>query len=771
MKNNLSAALSFLLLLGLVYYSFYTHKPQKVSDINTPLTEFSTARALVHLEKITAQPHAVSTAGHTVVRDYIIEVLELMGLEVQTQQGMAYKPGWGAMSQATNIISRIKGSGDGKAVLLMSHYDSAPHTASYGAGDAGSGVVAVLESVRAFIAQGTIPVNDIIILFTDAEELGLNGASVFVNEHPWAKDVGVALNFEARGSGGPSSMIVETNGGNSELIKAFAKANPSHPYANSLMYSVYKLLPNDTDSTVLREAGDIDGFFFAFIGDHFDYHTAMDRYERLDRESLEHQGEYLMPLIAYFSETPLDLKGTEDYIYFNVPLVKMVYYPFNWIWPLLILAWITFIAVIIYGLKGRRFTLGQIGRGFLPLLILLVLAFILGKFGWGLIAETIHPEYVDILHGFTYNGYAYIVAFVALMLAICFYVYKLFQKPDQAASLSIAPLFFWLIISTAVAVKLPGAAFFVIPVLFGILSVFLILKNNKINLFWVTLLAAPAIFILTHYIKEFPVGLGLKMMFAATVLTVLLFAILLPVIGFYRFRGKIAILFLIVAVGSFIKAEKDATFTEDRPFPTSLNYVYNVDQQKAYWATFNQYPNDWLLKTLGENPEKAAAFFTNQEAGKYKSSYTYAKEASIKAVAPSSIYKAKDTVIGTVREIRFVVYPQREINDMVLMQKPGTPYTQLIFNDHRVEKKPTEDYIFSERTSSKLLSYRVTDREPLTVNLKVPAGTPIQFTLYDYSYDLLDNPAYKVPQRPINSIPMPFIYTDAIITEQTISFD
>ena len=60
-------------------------------------------------------------------------------------------------------------------------------------------------------------------------------------------------------------MIVETNGGNGELIKAFAEANPSHPFANSLMYSIYKLLPNDTDSTVLRENGDIDGFFFAFM--------------------------------------------------------------------------------------------------------------------------------------------------------------------------------------------------------------------------------------------------------------------------------------------------------------------------------------------------------------------------------------------------------------------------------------------------------------------------------------------------------------------------
>ena len=139
---------------------------------------------------------------------------------MQLEEGFSYKAGWGALSKAVNIITRIPGTSSNKSLLLMSHYDSAPHTASYGASDAGSGVVTVLEAVRAYLATGQKPKNDIIILFTDAEELGLNGASVFTNKHPWAKNVGLALNFEARGSGGPSNMIVETNGGNSALIKA-----------------------------------------------------------------------------------------------------------------------------------------------------------------------------------------------------------------------------------------------------------------------------------------------------------------------------------------------------------------------------------------------------------------------------------------------------------------------------------------------------------------------------------------------------------------------
>lgn len=769
MKKQYSSALSFLLIIGLVAYSFYTHKPQTISEDSDTSSQFSTKRALEHVQQIASVPHAVGTPGHNQTREYIAQELDKMGLEVEFQEGLAYTPGWGAMSEAVNIISRIRGSGEGEALILMSHYDSAPHTGSYGASDAGSGVATVLEGIRAFIASDATPINDIIILFTDAEELGLNGASVFVNEHRWAKDAKIALNFEARGSGGPSNMIVETNGGNGALIKAFAKANPSHPYANSLMYSIYKILPNDTDSTVLREGGDIDGFFFAFIGDHFDYHTANDRFERLDSESLEHQGRYLMPLLEYFANTDLNLKSDQDYIYFNFPILKMVYYPFSWIWPMVIVAWVLFIGLIIYANRKRKFTFGQIGFGFIPFVLSLLAAYGVSLLWKGVLV--LHPEYADILQGFPYNGYTYLIAFVACMLAVTLGIYQFFYKPNQAASLSIAPLFFWLLIATGVALKLPGAAFFVIPVYFGILAVFLILKKPQINLLWLTVLCAPAIFIVAHYIKEFPVGLGLKMLVAALIFTVLLFGLLLPVIGFYRIRGKLSVLFMLLAIGFFILAESQSSFTSERPFPTSLNYVYDVDKKQAYWTTYNTTVDAWLKNYIGDSLQKASEVMDQTTGiGKYKNSYTYAKKASRKAVSQASIYIATDTVIDNLRTVEFTIFPQREINDILVSNPAGTPFQSLAFNDKEVAKNPDEPFIFSNRNSDKLLSYRVSNRKPLKVNLSIAKEAPLQFTIYDYSYDLIENKDFEVAPRPQNSIPMPFIYTDAIVTKQLLEF-
>lgn len=71
-----------------------------------------------------------------------------------------------------------------------------------------------------------------IILITDGEEIELLGAAAFVDEHPWAQDVGVVLNFEAQGSSGPSLMY-ETSAGNGRLISGLAHAAP-YPVTSSL---------------------------------------------------------------------------------------------------------------------------------------------------------------------------------------------------------------------------------------------------------------------------------------------------------------------------------------------------------------------------------------------------------------------------------------------------------------------------------------------------------------------------------------------------------
>ena len=160
--KSLQSLASFFLIVGLVYYSFLSLMPQKGSPSSVAETKFSTERALIPLKEITKAPHYIGTKEHARVRNYLIGQLEELGLETQVQEGFVINPKWKSLDKPKNIIAKIQGSENGKSLLLLSHYDSAL-TPSYGASDAGSGVVTILETLRAYKASGKKPKNDIIV--------------------------------------------------------------------------------------------------------------------------------------------------------------------------------------------------------------------------------------------------------------------------------------------------------------------------------------------------------------------------------------------------------------------------------------------------------------------------------------------------------------------------------------------------------------------------------------------------------------------------------
>ncbi|MDT0552991.1 M28 family peptidase [Urechidicola vernalis] len=762
--------ISLLLIITLTFLSFYSLLPKKISDLNTEKTSFSTERAMKQLEVIAKEPHFVGTKAHTEVRNYILNELQKLGIEPQVQEGYTFEQwgGYGSLVKPKNILARIRGTGSGKAVLLMSHYDSAPHSSSYGASDAGSGVVAILEGIRAFLAKEIPPVNDIIICFTDSEELGLNGARLFVNEHPWAKDIGIALNFEARGSGGPSNMIVETNNGNSNLIKGFKEADVPYPVATSLMYSIYKMLPNDTDSTVLREDGDIDGFFFAFIDDHFDYHTSNDVIENLDKNSLEHQGSYLMPLLNYYANSDLSkVKSNEDYVYFDAAVVNFMAYPFSWIWPMVFCAFILFITLIIYGLKKERLHIKSIFKG---LLIFLVSIFISGGLLYLLweIIKLIYPSYLNMLPVFLYNGHWYIIAFVMLTLSLVFSLYQKYTTPEDTPNLLVAPLFVWLLINVIVASKLQGAAFFIIPVYFGLLGLFMILNQESPSKILLTFICAPAIFLIAPLIQFFPIGLGPNMLYVSSIFLTLLFGLLIPVFGYYENKKIIGVSTLSLGLLFLVIAHLNSDATPDSQNQNSLIYYYNMDHGKAYWATYDKSMDNWTKSFLGEQPEEASKYIGNAAGSKYNTPYSYAKETDTIDFPETVIQIKKDTVIGNLHYRTINISPKRNVHQLRLYTDRNIDFRHLEYNGIIFKPDSTET-LYKKRRSKGILNYFIGEGESLEFTYAVPNGTEPIFTLKEFSYELLNNPYMSVSPRPDTSMPRPFIPNDAIIIERTLS--
>ncbi|WP_165749531.1 M20/M25/M40 family metallo-hydrolase [Cellulophaga sp. Z1A5H] len=761
MKTSTSS-LTLILILIIIYFGFKSSMPGDIIDKELTETEFATERALVHVKKISTKPHSVGFPAHKEVRNYIRRELEKLGLQTSVQEG--YTTGdWANLSKAVNIIAKIEGTEKGKALVLLSHYDSNPHS-SLGASDAGSGVATILEGVRAFLAENKKPKNDIIILFTDAEELGLNGADLFVNNHPWSKDVGLVLNFEARGSGGPSYMLIETNRGNSNLIKEFTKANPDYPVANSLVYSIYKMLPNDTDLTVFRKDGDIEGLNFAFIDDHYDYHTEKDTYERLDRNTLAHQGSYLMPLLHHFSTADLsNLKSLNDYNYFNVPFFKLVSYPFDWVWPLFIIALIFFFALILHGFKKKSLNLKDSALSFIPLLSTIVINGIVGYFSWPILKSS-YPQYQDILHGFTYNGYTYITAFVLFSLAVCFFIYHKFRKINTA-NLLVGPLVLWLIICGGLSTYLPGASFFIIPV-FALLAAFLVVINQeKPNAYLLVFLLIPALWIFTPFIKMFPVGLGLKMMVASTVLTTLVFVLALPVFSFYKHKNRVAFILMLLFITAMVSAHLNAGFSEDHAKPTSLVYVLNADTNDAQWATYDHVLSGWTAQFVGADKKVPEKLSKNTISSKYKTAFTYTSKAPLKNIAAPKVEKTRDTIIGTERHVKICITPQRNINRLDIF----TAQTNII--KASVNSVPLSDYFLKNRTPGKLITHYISDNEYTELSLILPIDEKFELKLYEASNDLLTNSQFTVPARPKNAIPKPFVLNDAILVTKTITIE
>jgi hypothetical protein len=280
-----AAAFYLALLIGLAL-AWASALPPSPRPVDAPANVFSAERAMTDVRAIARAPHPIGSAENRRVRDYLLGRLTALGAETQVHRAPVYAGEWGAGAWVESVIGVVPGRDrTAPALALMAHYDSVP--SSPGAADDAMGVAAILESVRALTRDGP-PGRDVIVILTDGEEVGLFGARAFLDQHPWAKRIGLVVNLEARGSAGHAFMF-ETGRGNGETVDLYRQA-VARPEASSLMVWVYERMPNGTDFTVFKDAG-VQGINIAPIGRPFDYHSATSTPENLDRRSLQHMGD------------------------------------------------------------------------------------------------------------------------------------------------------------------------------------------------------------------------------------------------------------------------------------------------------------------------------------------------------------------------------------------------------------------------------------------------------------------------------------------------
>jgi Peptidase family M28 len=492
-----------------------------------PLSAFSAERAVKHIATISRAPHPINSTEHDAVRDYILNTLRQIGITPQVQRTTDVNQTYGVDGAVENIACRLPGTTREKAVLLVAHYDSV--AAGPGASDDGVAVAALLESARAFKLLPQLK-RDVIILFTDGEEQGLLGARAFVSEHPWAHDVGLVLNFEARGTRGPSLMF-ETSDENGWLISNFGRA-ASHPAANSLSYEIYKRMPNDTDFTIFRRAG-YSGLNFAFIDGLASYHTPFDSIDAVNLGSLQHHGDYMMELTRQFGNAASDDTKQANAVYFDVLGQILVRYSRSTSIFFCGLAGLLFIAAYSLGLRSQCLRIG-------PSLIALVFAvlgivtLVAGAEGAAWLTSAVGSPRIHA--GLMSNTGWYILAFSAIGLACSLAMYSFIARRIGPDNLMAGGLLLWLGLTIAVTIYFAGASYlFVWPMLFALLGwVAIITKRNTSASLRSGLLALsgiPAIVLMVPMMHKIVWAFSSQSTLIVSVLLGLLLALLVGSIG------------------------------------------------------------------------------------------------------------------------------------------------------------------------------------------------------------------------------------------------
>ncbi len=364
----LTGSLALALLIAI--FSLQAPRP---APLDAPVTEFSAARAMVDIREIAQRPHPVGSADHARVQALLLQRMQALGLQTSTQTGPISQGAarylerlWGdpqaANFSATNLIGVLPGQNPAlPAVAMMAHYDTVPRSA--GAADDTTGVAGVLEAVRAIRARGPTQ-RTLVVLFTDAEEIGLDGARVFWGGHPLRDRIGAVVNLEARGGGG-RAMMFETGRGNSETIALFgatATRAPGGVTSNSLSVFVYELMPNGTDFTIPKDRG-VQGLNLAFIGRADQYHTSASTPDALDQGAVQHIGGQALEATDALLRAPTLPARTANNVYADVFGRFVIMHPPALGW---LLALVAVAALVVAAWRARRragFTFADAGRG------------------------------------------------------------------------------------------------------------------------------------------------------------------------------------------------------------------------------------------------------------------------------------------------------------------------------------------------------------------------------------------------------------------------
>ena len=572
--------LVLVLLLSLVILRLFLVQPRP-KDISE--AEETTLAAL------TSAPRTPGSLAHAKARDLIVEKLKGLGLSAEIQNTTSLSTRWGVpydVARVENIVARLKGRSAEGTVALIAHYDSVPN--SPGAADDASGVIALLETAKS-IAEGPTPKNNLVFLFSDAEEAGVLGSRAFAAEHPLFRDINLALNFDARGNSGPLALI-DTSPGGGALVRHFGEALPGS-VVSSLFPDVARFLGHETDLGPFLQAG-VKGMNFAFADGVGHYHAPVDDVNHLDKRSLRQTIDHAIALGRHFGDTDLESLKLSELSYFDMPVFGLVMYPRSWVLPLAIFVLLGLLGTMAAAYRKRETTGKELALSTIASLVpLLITPLSIAALVWLLRAAL--PGFGAFRSDPLAPGFAR-VALSCFCLAICVLLFRLFRARLSPQSMALGGLGVIALFALVTAMVLPGGSYvFTIP-LFAMLGAYHVVfgrsstkKQTPVATLLFILGAAIALWITTPIPYLLFVALGLPGAAAPAALVVCIALLLMPVWERTGVLSSPKPAFFAAAAGLLLLLVSawQNQFSTIRPRPECLAYVLDSETQQAQWIS------------------------------------------------------------------------------------------------------------------------------------------------------------------------------------------
>ncbi|HEX3344832.1 MAG TPA: M20/M25/M40 family metallo-hydrolase, partial [Polyangiaceae bacterium] len=626
---------------------------------SAPATAFSAERAMKTLAVLAAKPHPTGTAADDAVREYVAGELEGLGFDVDVEDttGLTevYARRWGipvVAAHVRNIVARRRGTAPGPALMLMAHYDS--RELAPGASDDGYGTVTLLETARALAASPPLR-HDVLLLLTEGEEEGLLGARAFLEESPAAHDVGLVLNFEARGDRGPV-MMFQTSEHAGGLVDVLASVAP-HVAATSLSQEVYRRMPNDTDLTPWLRAG-FPAMNFANVDGFGRYHQPTDTVANADPATVQHHGSYALALTRAFADREtLAPPASGDEVYFTAGTV-FVHYAAREATTLAALAvGLLGIALGVGGLR-RRFRAGAVVAGAGVSLLAVVAAGVVAAGLWwaadrasgGALAT---QQVRDALRKMA------VAAFVLLGAGVAWGVFALSRRRVRTDYLAVGALLWWALLAAATAVALPGVSFlFVWPLMAAAAAWCLRVAVPSLDGEHPAAIAAHLVAAMAAIILLVPVALQVGVAFGPSVapalaaVGALAATAAVPAMKCFGSPRRWIVPTLLTGgavAGIFVPCSVPA-YDASSPRPDSLLYVEDADHGTASWVSFDDAPDAWTSRVLsGAKKEAMPSLFPRSKRALLQAG------APVVPLDPPRIGVLADTRVGATRSLRLRV--------------------------------------------------------------------------------------------------------------------